>query len=388
MQSYDEIQGFEYWNIEAWKDFIKNYIMPLHNLTSKLLKLRDFILTIVGTNGKITLSEVERKRRDILPFLLGGIKEDGEYKDNSLAKLVRFAFGIFINPKEWTTLEKEEGLTAFDYVTIKSETTPFIEFLKKLNEITFHIIKMVNIESKEVLESEIEEIIQKHEKMLEIIKMLYIKCLEICANHNYYTFFTLSTKNLPFKYMIIAYPKLQANFNSLKDFLGLEKIFEPKIIEVKVKEDYTIWGHSKNGLCDSLYNLNNIILENFLNETVKNVLNYVTTSIKNLKQEYVQKVQQKLEEIKWKFPEYIKTSIKSYYQGVYSGVYRYQYIISGPILIEEIYDEYSWRGEHSFGKRECNISLLNLLDDLSPALFLYPSFFELKFSNNMLEIVR
>jgi hypothetical protein len=58
------------------------------------------------------------------------------------------------------------------------------------------------------------------------------------------------------------------------------------------------------------------------------------------------------------------------------------------LKFKEIYDEYSWRGEHSFGKRECNVSLLNLLDDLSPALFLYPGFFELRFSNNMLEIVR
>ncbi|MGQ9507755.1 MAG: hypothetical protein ACUVTB_07890, partial [Candidatus Bathycorpusculaceae bacterium] len=247
MQNYDQIQGFEYWNAEAWRGFIKDYISPLHNLTSKLLKLRDFILMIVGADGKVALSEVERKRSDILPFLLGGINENGEYEDNSLAKLVRLALGIYINPKEWVTLEKEEGLRAFDYVTVKSEATPFLEFLKKLNEITLHITKLVGTEPEEIPEGKIEEIIQKPGEVLELIRMVYVKCLHLSANHNYYTFFALSTKTLPFRYMTTAYPRLQTDLTALKEFLGLEKIFEPKIAEAKIKEDYTIWGHSKGG---------------------------------------------------------------------------------------------------------------------------------------------
>jgi len=378
MQSYDEIQDFEYWNIEAWRSFIKNHILPLHNSASKLLKLRDFILTIVETSSKATLSEVERKRSDILQFLLGGIKEDGEYKDNSLSRLVRFALGMYINPKEWITLEREEGLRAFDYVNVKSEATPFLEFLKKLNDTTLHIIKLIGIKSKEILESEIEEIIQKPEELLEIIRTVYMKCLHVSANHNYYTFFALSTKTLPFKYMVAAYPRLQANFNLLKGFLGLEKIFEPAI-EGEAKEDYTIWGHLKGGLCDLLYNLNNLIWENFSNENVKDVLSYVTTSFRDLKQEYAQKVQKKLEEMGWKFPEYIKTSV---------GDYCYYYTVSGPILIEERFFGYSWSGKFYSDVRECSISLLNLLDDLSPALFLGSNLFELKLSDNRLEIVR
>jgi len=392
MQSYDQIHGFEYWNIEAWKDLVKDHILPLYESTSKLLKLRDTILTIVGTNSKITLTEVEKKRGDILPFLVGGIKEDGEYKDNSLAKLVRLSFGIYINPKEWTTLEKEEGIRAFDYTVVKSEDTPFLEFLKKLNKVSLHIIKLIGIESKDTLESEIEEmieeIIQKPEELLKIIGVLYTKCLEISANHNYYTFFALSTRTLPFKYMIAAYPRLQNNFNLLKEFLGLEKIFEPEV-EGKVKEDYTVWGHLKDGLCDSLYKLNSIIWEGFSNEIVKNVFSYVTVSFRNLKQEYTQKVQQKLEEMKWEFPTYIKTSDRWYYRGDLRGVKWYEYIVSGPILIKEISHGYSHSGSYSYNENKCSISLLNLLDDLSPALFLGSDSFELKkLSNNEIEIAR
>ncbi|MEM3873105.1 MAG: hypothetical protein QXE05_11160 [Nitrososphaeria archaeon] len=383
MSSYDQIQGFEYWNTEAWTEFIKDHVLPLHDSTSKLLKLRDFILTIVGTSGKVTLSEVERRRNDILPFFLGGIKEDGEYKENSLAKLVRLVLGIYINSEEWVTLEKEEGLRAFNYVTVKTETTPFLEFLKKLNEIALRIIKLVGIEPKEILESEIEELIHKPEELLEIIKMIYIKCLHVSANHNYYTFFALSTKTLLFKHLIIAYPRLQTSFNSLREFLGLEKIFEPRVDEAEVKRGYTIWGHLKGGLCDSLYELNNIIWENFSNESIKSVFNYVSTSLRDLKSEYAQKIQQKLEEIKWKFPTYIEMS--------YSYYYSHTYTITGPILSQHRYDEYStsdypWRLPR-FEIEECNISLLKLLDELTPALFLGIRSFELKISNERLEIL-
>jgi hypothetical protein len=385
MQSYNEIQGFEYWNTEAWKHFIENHILPLHHLTSTLLNLRNFILKIIEKSGGATLSEVVRERSELLQFMLGGIKEDGEYKENSLAKLVKLTLGIYVNPKQWVTLEMEEGLRASDYVDVKIEDTQFLEFLNKLNEITLRIAKLVGVEPKEVLEGEIEEILQKPEKLLETIKAIYVECLQVSANHNYYTFFALSTKTLPFRYMITAYPKLKANFNQLKEFLGLKKTFEPNVAEEKVREDYTIWGHLENGLCDSLYKLNDTIWKYLLNENVKSVLSYITTSFKNLKQEYAQKVQQKLNEIKWEFPRYINASYEND---------SYIYTISGPILIKKSYSHYyPSTGEFYHRDEECNISLLKLFDDLSPILFLgslLDSYFllELKISNNTLEILR
>ncbi len=387
MQGYDQIQGFEYWNPEAWKNFVKDYVLPLHNSISKLLKLRDFILTMVGTSEKVTLSEVERKQSNILPFLLGGIKEDGEYKDNSLAKLVRLTLGIYINPKEWITLEREEGLKAFDYVRVKIESTSFLEFLKKLEEITLRMIKLVGIEPREILKSEIEEIIQKPKELLEIIRTIYVKCLQVSANHNYYTFFTLSTRTIPFKFMMEAYPRLVDNFNSLRSFLGLEKIFEPRINESKEREAYSIWGHLKDGFSDSLYNLNQAIWEYFANEGVKSIFSLISPLVKDLKQEYLQKIQQKLEEMKWKFPDYIKVSDGSYYKGNTRGVYCYSYVISGPMLIKERSWGYSWRQNFFSIESECNISLLKLFDDISPALFLGSPFFQLKISSDTLEIV-
>mgnify|MGYP000333040422 CR=1 FL=1 len=342
MQSYDQVEGFEYWNVEAWKKFIKESIVPLYASTSKLLKLRDYILSIVGTEGKTTLSEVENRRGDLIPFLLGGVKEDGEYKENSLAKLTRLTLGIYVNPKEWITLEREEGLRAFDYITVKNESTSFLEFLKRLNELSLHIIELVKEKPEVILESEIEEIIQEPEKLLEIVKTIYVKCAQVSVNYSYYTFFALSTRTLPFKYITMAYPKLGVNFDAIRDFLGLKKIFEPMINEVNIKESYTIWGHLKDGLCNLLYNLNDAIWEGFSNEEVNCVFSYISASSRNLKQEYFQKIQQKLEEMKLKFPDYIQTSNKEYYTGEsrgygpYKGVYYHKYLISGSMLVKEI----------------------------------------------------
>jgi hypothetical protein len=378
MQSYDIIEGFEYWNPEAWKKFIKDYIIPLRNSAVTLLKLKDHILKTAGIGDKTTLSEIEKRRSDILPFLLGGIKEDGEYTDNSLAKLVKLTLGIYINPKEWINLEKEEGIRAFDYVYVKNENTTFLEFLKKMDEISSRILNIIGEESKDVQEKEIEEIIKKPEKMLEIIREIYIKCLQVSANHNYYTFFTISTRTLPFKYMIAAYPKLQHDFDKLKEFLGLAKIFEPKIEEKIKKDEYTIWSHLENGLCDSIYNLNHTIWDYFTNENVKNVFSYVSITIRNLWEEYVQKVKQKLGEVGWNFPAYIDLSRYE----------KHTFTISGPVLPKVTLLYYSRRGEPFFFDRECNLSLFNLFDDISPALFLGLNLieFELKFSDNNLII--
>jgi len=381
MQSYDIIEGFEYWNPEAWRKFIKDYIIPLRNSAVILLKLKDHILKTAGIGDKTTLSEIEKRRSDILPFLLGGIKEDGEYTDNSLAKLVKLTLGIYINPKEWINLEKEEGIRAFDYVYVKNENTTFLEFLKKMDEISSRILNIIGEEPKDIQEKEIEEIIKKPEKMLEIIREIYIKWLQVSANHNYYTFFTISTRTLPFKYMIAAYPKLQHDFDNLKEFLGLAKIFEPKIEEKIKKDEYTVWSHSENGLCDSIYKLNHTIWYYFTNENVKNVFSYVSTTIRNLWEEYVQKVKQKLGEVGWNFPEYLKK--------LWHDVVAYFFTISG-LLLTNVGLRYLTSRGYGYVKRECSISLLNLLDDLSPALFLgsYLFDFELKFSDNELVIER
>lgn len=394
MQSYDNIEGFEYWNTEAWKMFIQDNIVPLSQAVSILLSVREYIAEIVGQDGGSTLSEIEEKSADILPFILGGIAENGEYSKNSLAKLTRMISGFYVSPREWLTLEREEGIRASDYVNVKVEVSTFLQFLKKVNDATENILRLGKVKVTKVNQSEVKKVIQNRQEALGILQTIYEKSLRVSANHNYYTFFIISTKLLPWRFMKEAYPKLKDDFDLIKTFLGLERFFEPRINEEEKREEYTLWGHSKESLSTYLYDLNQAIWEGFSDEKVRGVFGYVLSNVKDLRHECSQRVQQKLEEIRWEFPPHIEMSY---------GDYRHIYVISGPFLSQHRLDVYT-TGDHPWSSdrsayqtvrprwlsqsKECNIQLLELLDEVSPALFLGVPSFEMKISNDELEMVR
>ncbi len=386
MRGYDNIEGFEYWNTGAWKEFIKENVAPLNQATTKLLSVRGRITEVLSSKGDKTLSEVKEKSEDVLVFLLGGIAENGEYKENSLAKLTRMLFGFYVNPSEWVTIEREEGINASDYVTVKAEDMPFTKFLKKVNESTESILKSAEVQSMRADESE--KVIQDPQEILNVIRNICAICLNISANHSYYTFFIESTKFLPWRFVREAYPKLRENFEPIMAFLGMERLYEPKVNEKDKREDYTMWGHSEGGLAARLSDLNQAIWECFADEKAKVVLDYVLPTAMNLKQEFTEKSQQELTKMGWNFPDYIHASNKSFYTGNRKGVRRDEYVISGLALVKERSLVYSWR-EHPYSdEKECSISLFKLLDDLSPALFLGTPSFELKISGDVLEIIR
>ena len=286
MQAYDKIEGFEYWNVEAWKKFIREYILPLHTATSKLLKLRDLILSVVEGSGRTTLSEVENKRKELLPFFLGGVKEDGEYKEDSLARLIKLTLGFYIDPRMWITLEKQEGIRAFDYITIEVVNTKFLDFITKLNNTSQVILKLAGIAYDETQKLEVKTIIQKPERILEVLKDIYVSCLRVDAGHNYYMFFILSIEKMPRKLMETAYPKLHDNFDELKSFLGMEKYFEPKIEKRELKNAYTVWIYSKEGLGKAIYDLNEVIWNYFNDEEIEEVWRFISINIPNLRQNF------------------------------------------------------------------------------------------------------
>lgn len=375
MQSYDDIERFEYWNIEAWRRFIQQNIVPLHQAASNLLSLKEYITDVLGSNGGMTLSEVEEKSRDWLPFFLGGVSEDGEYKENSLAKLTRIIFGYYVNPKEWVILERETGIKASDYVKIYAETTVFLEFLSKIGEITTTLIKLAGIEIAQLGKGDVREVPDSG-KILNLIKSIYMKSLELSANHSYYTFFILSTRKLPWKHLKKAYPGMENNFSAMSEFLSLERYFEPKLKEKDTKRDYTIWTYSEKGLGMTIYRLNKLIWDSFGKEEVRNLFAILYLDVKDLKQDYIEKADQKLQEMGWKFPEYIEKSTSPYLQ--------HKYKISGAFLSEHILNVRT-RGSHPWDEptryetvrprwlsrdKKCDILLLKLLDDLLPGLFL------------------
>ena len=369
MSSYEQIEGFEYWNKEAWKKFVNDYVLPIHTLSSKLLKLREEIIS--RTEGR-KLSNLDS---NLLKFLLGGINEEGDYEKNSLALFIKNAFGIYVDPKQYVALAKG-GIDPREYVEVEVSTeTEFVKFLRNISSLSSQIVSKVGLETTEV--KEVEELIREPEKILEVLRELYEKVLRVTANYNYYTFFTVSTSNLPFFYLTKAYPKFVENFDELREFLGLGVIFEPETEVQDIKEKCTIMGHVEGGLCNLIFNLNNLIWESISpSSNLSPIFGFISPSFKDLKKEYLNKAEEKLKLIGWKIPEVDFGTIGKWYC---------QFWVSGIVVrnwSSREYDGY-WRdsvpAKYYEGK-----SLLKVLNDFSPALFLY--FLYLKKTGDRLEL--
>ncbi|MGB9760747.1 MAG: hypothetical protein ACPLZG_13035 [Thermoproteota archaeon] len=153
MSSYEKIEGFEYWNKEAWKNFVKDYVLPLHTLSNKLLRLRELLLS--RTEGR-KLSELEKE--NLLRFLIGGVNEEGDYEKNSLALFIKDSFGIYVGSKQYVALAKE-GVNPLEYVKVEvSAETEFVKFLRETNSIPSGIVSKVGVELTEVKKDEVEEL--------------------------------------------------------------------------------------------------------------------------------------------------------------------------------------------------------------------------------------
>ncbi len=294
---YDTIPNFRYWDVEAWKGYIEEYVAPIYKNTAILLELRDELLPYVGKSLKAVKDNDER----LLPFFVGGIDEDGNYRERSLARLIKLMLGIYVEPKEFSSAVREAGEKGLKAVKINSKEVSFLRMIKRLNEFSEKILRESGIEIQN--HYKVEEIIQDPNKLLDVLKDLYRACVSFSANHNYYTFFVISTASIHWKYLITAYPKLKENFEELRDFLGLEPIFVPDTESEEIKKSYTIWGHKIDGIAHNLYRIQiglwlffdvseDTILTRNTNMViyppqVKEVFAYVISEIENLRQEYV-----------------------------------------------------------------------------------------------------
>ena len=373
--------------------------MPLHTSTSKLLKLRDLILSVVEGSGRTTLSEVENKMRELLPFFLGGVKEDGEYKENSLARLIKLTLGFYIDPRMWITLEKQEGIRAFDYITIEVVNTKFLDFITKLNNTSQLILKLAGIAYDETQELEVKTIIQKPERILEVLKDIYVSCLRVNASHNYYMFFILSIEKMPRKLMETAYPKLRHNFNEFISFLGMEKYFEPKVEKKELREAYTVWIYSKKGLGKALYELNEVIWNYFNDEKIEKIWEFISEKIPNPKENFKEVIIEALgkdysKRLKllpqYKLPSsYGEEGCKICDEKERDGyMYCYGFIYSLDIKSMVIRDvSHSIRyisGSYSSRSHPLNISIPNFFNDIFPLLF--TKLLDYKIENNQISV--
>jgi len=377
MKTYDEVVGFDYTNAEEWRSFVKNQILPLHKSISKIVKLRKSIEDLLSSDSS-DLSDLIRNNTKIRQMLLGGVDENGDYKPNSLARMYMEFLGVSINTKEWASLSKQPDIDAAEYIKCNFADTSFLQFVKEIKEIIDRLLSLAEISKEEVKDYEIRYMLENPEKIVNELREIYTRLIGISANHSYYTFFTINTRCIPRYYIEQAYPKLKDKFEEVAEFLGLESKFIPDVKEGEIKRNYTLWGHKEGGFADLIYRLNAIIWEHFGKKELRNVFEQIAI-VKDLRQEFYDKVRKSLDRIGWKFPEYIQTTS--------NAESMHEYKIVGPMLIEHTLSVYT-QGGHPWDdyrqkyltqrprwltrSKKCEVSLLKLINNLSSVLFILP----------------
>lgn len=366
---------FEYWNKEAWK---KNLEKPLQEVYKSLSILEELgkVLKEAASGGN--LASVAEKDKELLKFFLGGIKEDGSgYKEYSLAGLTRSLYGLYVDPKQYVeTMKSPIKFDQYRYIEIHKtyySESGFIDndIVKSIKQKVTQLLKKLNINiSDQPSDSEIKERIVNPQKILDDLWNLYHNLVSLTANYNYYTFFTLSTRLITKKYLEAAYPKLMNNFEEMKRFLGLKEIYIPKVEEYR--KSYTLYTHSQEGLCDLLYTLNSniwIIIQS-------KVFTYVTEPI-DLRTEYRNLIKLELQELQSEI--HMMDTLKKII-----GPKSISLVLSDPIINVSCYYGKSLIGfSEVYHYRNFLIGFSELLDALSPIIFVTPEILNLKEDGNL-----
>jgi len=280
------------------------------------------------------------------------------------------------------------------------EETKFISFVRDISSKVDTILEQAKekgLISDWEAEIEVEynyyEILSDYKKLTEILSDFIRRLKDILPNYNQRSLFIWTLDKLTYRYMTAAYPKLKAReaLDMLKDIFGLDVIFSPEMEgdpeEVrKKKEQYEIYSFLEGSLGRNLIELYKTIWEAF-NDDVRNTLKIIFPEVSNLKEEFYEMAAQALRNINWKFPDIYVVGKDLKYSGERGDTIQAEYQISGIMLTSCKYAGFSTSGNYSSFERECNIPLLQFLDELAPGIFLLNGLlFELDIKRNTLEV--
>ena len=385
-----EAVKFDYGNVEEWK----SYFDELKDLARSCKEIVEFWEELKRKCDGLTFKDLQEDF-DYSTVLLGGVDSSGEYKERSLARVYAVLFG-FKPENIHDLIEKlKRGLPPTTKIVV--EETEFIRFVRKILDKVMSILRQA--ESKKLIDSadvdvEVDYygILSDYKKLIEILENFVNNVAKILPNYNQKSLFVWTLDKLTYRYMTTAYPKLRDErvFELVKDVLGLEVIFSPDVEDEKTKRDYEVYSYYDGSIGRELIELFKTIWNAFDGkyQPTKKALSLIFPEIPNFKKEFYELVTQVLIRMGWKFPENIKVAGEDLkYPGAKGDIFKAEYKISGIILVSCYISDCSTRGNYYSYETKCNIPLLKLLDDLSPALFLLNHLlFDLKISQNTLEI--
>jgi hypothetical protein len=372
-ENYDDFIDFDYLDYDDWINYIKKYILPLRKEINVILGIRNKLENTLEKNFK-ELFNTEKNYQEIL---LGGIKEDGDYEENSLAKIYREALGIYIEPTEWI-IPKRRGLDPFNNeFYLKTEETPLLIISNELNKLLTKITSKFDFEL-ENYNHEIENIVNEPEKLVDIFADFYKNLINFSAAYNQQTFFVINFLSIPRYYIENAYLRLKEKFDTLIRILGLKKIFIPSIKDSELKKKYSIWSFSQDGLGQLIYSLQRKFEKYFdFNEfyisydsdnksgfdpkLFKNFFNLKIEDPINLKEKYIETMKDHLK---------LPTSLNILKENISITGYNksLQLAVKGDKIVH-ITNGYSPNTGYAYMHKKTNIPLLEFIDKIVPYLF-------------------
>jgi len=311
MDTYD--LDFDYTDENEWRKWLTEKVFKLHSKVDLFLKIREHLKEKLSSNEPPDDETVELIRK----VLLGGIDENGEYHENSLAKLCKDVFGVYLNPREYINLASLAKLMDLsEWYAIREsyviKETEFVTFCAEIRE-TIDKIKSIAHETLEVElpshnwdEDKIKHYLKNHEDLVCLIQDIICESLDLTMSFEGHTFFIYSLQRCFRVYLEIQYPKLKGKFDKVASMLGLCTYWEPEFVKSsKLRQYLSIIDYASNGLTNEICELNRRILS-FIEKFPPYLENLVKIgSRKNLRKEFLREhLSQICEKIKMAPDEY------------------------------------------------------------------------------------
>ena len=229
-------------DVESWRAFISEKIVPMRDEAAALLNFWAFLKSLEGRY----LSEVLREHPKLEPLFLGGTKPPGEYKENSLAFAVRELLGAGVSLDAYYSLVTQ-GFEARTPVEV--EKTTFIRFVESIRSLTAGIVGLAATKglisgSEAGAEPQAGDIgLDADELVGRLVGFLQL-CADTTVGVDPLVTFAWNVRKITRKYLNEAFPETrdEENMRLLHEILGLEEIFTPSVEEEQLKIDYTVYG--------------------------------------------------------------------------------------------------------------------------------------------------
>ncbi|MFP8955048.1 hypothetical protein ACLI4Z_19130 [Natrialbaceae archaeon A-arb3/5] len=385
--SYDDIAR-RITDPEKRTAFANDEVRPVVEAARTLVELRNRITP--PEPAETILSDAVDQEPRTRPFLLGGLTEDGDIPDESLAGLTNQYLGVALHdPSRWVNAE-QEGLTGDDYAPVTTTETKLVSFIQTVDEQLTAVLQHLN-EAPPVVDDRVEGVLDEPETLSDVIESLLSGVLQLTANTYPFTFFAHTTQAVTARYLTEAYPPLQGEVYNAAGSLGLQKLFVPGLADDDRDAAYTVWGHTTEGILDRLSRFNQAVWTTFGDESIRSILSLFFANVPDPQEDFTRQVDEQLTAENWSYPDYLPECARpnhvptSTASSTNDSRYRRDmdltkaFIIeNGAITAREVITAVNTSSvTHRRQELDESVSLLRYLDEVMPGVFLGTYSFEM-----------